>query len=157
MNAKFYNNKSDKIVLNKNITQVGSQVTIYFKSDTELINPTFIFESDKIESNINYVYVGGKVSRYYFIDNITYSQGKVEIKCSIDVLMSHKDQIENLECVIGRNEKIWNMYLSDDRMELYHKPRYLTFPFEHGFTEYYDGTKYGSMILVLNGGGVLDE
>lgn len=156
MNAKFYYNKSDRIVLNKDISEKES-VTVRYKGDTDLINPIFIVNADKIDDKINYIYIGGDVKRYYFIDSVIFSQGHIELKCSIDVLMSHKSEIENQECIIIRNEKIWNMYLSDDRMELYHKPRYLTFPFEHGFTEYYDGTKYGSMVMTINGGGVLDE
>ena len=156
MNAKFYYNKSDRIVLNKDISEKGS-VTVRYKGDTDLINPIFIVNADKIDDKINYIYIGGDIKRYYFIDSVIFSQGHIELKCSIDVLMSHKSEIENQECIIIRNEKIWNMYLSDDRMELYHKPRYLTFPFEHGFTEYYDGTKYGSMVMTINGGGVLDE
>lgn len=156
MNAKFYYNKSDRIVLNKNISEKDS-VTVRYKGDTDLINPIFIVNADKIDDKINYIYIAGDINRYYFIDSVVFSQGHIELKCSIDVLMSHKSEIEDQECIIIRNEKIWNMYLSDDRMELYHKPRYLTFPFEHGFTEYYDGTKYGSMVLTINGGGVLDE
>ncbi len=156
MNAKFYYNKSDRIVLNKNISEKDS-VTVRYKGDTDLINPIFIVNADKIDDKINYIYIGGDIKRYYFIDSVIFSQGHIELKCSIDVLMSHRSEIEDQECIIIRNEKIWNMYLSDNRMELYHKPRYLTFPFEHGFTEYYDGTKYGSMVLTLNGGGVLDE
>lgn len=156
MNAKFYYNKSDRIVLNKNISEKDS-ATVRYKGDTDLINPVFILNSDKIDDKINYIYIAGDVKRYYFIDSVIFSQGHIELKCSIDVLMSHKSEIVDQECIIIRNEKIWNMYLSDDRMELYHKPRYLTFPFEHGFTEYYDGTKYGSMVLTINGGGVLDE
>lgn len=156
MNAKFYYNKSDRIVLNKDISEKDS-VTVRYKGDTDLINPIFIVNADKIDDKINYIYIGGDIKRYYFIDSVIFSQGHIELKCSIDVLMSHRSEIENQECIIIRNEKIWNMYLSDDRMELYHKPRYLTFPFEHGFTEYYDGTKYGSMVMTINGGGVLDE
>lgn len=156
MNAKFYYNKSDRIVLNKNISEKDS-VTVRYKGDTDLINPIFIVNADKIDDKINYIYIGGDIKRYYFIDSVVFSQGHIELKCSIDVLMSHKSEIVDQECIIIRNEKIWNMYLSDDRMELYHKPRYLTFPFEHGFTEYYDGTKYGSMVMTINGGGVMDE
>ena len=156
MNAKFYYNKSDRIVLNKDISEKDS-VTVRYKGDTDLINPIFIVNADKIDDKINYIYIGGDIKRYYFIDGVIFSQGHIELKCSIDVLMSHRSEIEDQECIIIRNEKIWNMYLSDNRMELYHKQRYLTFPFEHGFTEYYDGTKYGSMVLTLNGGGVLDE
>ena len=156
MNAKFYYNKSDRIVLNKDISEKDS-VTVRYKGDTDLINPIFIVNADKIDDKINYIYIGGDIKRYYFIDSVIFSQGHIELKCSIDVLMSHRSEIENQECIIIRNEKIWNMYLSDDRMELYHKPRYLTFPFEHGFTEYYNGTKYGSMVMTINGGGVLDE
>ena len=156
MNAKFYYNKSDRIVLNKDISEKDS-VTVRYKGDTDLINPIFIVNADKIDDKINYIYIGGDIKRYYFIDGVIFSQGHIELKCSIDVLMSHRSEIEDQECIIIRNEKIWNMYLSDDRMELYHKPRYLTFPFEHGFTEYYDGTKYGSMVMTINGGGVLDE
>lgn len=154
--ATFYRNNSDKITLNKSIVQEKT-ATIYYKDDTELIRPTFIFEDDKIDSGINYLYIGEDVKRYYFINDIIFSQGRIELHCEVDVLMSHKEQIMGIQCVVGRNKNVYNMFLNDDRLELFSKGRVLTFPFENGFTPFYDGTKYGSLVLTLNGGGALDE
>lgn len=157
MHGKLYKNKSDKIVMNKNISQVGSRLTLHFKDESEIIRPTIIISRDvAIDSGVNYIYVED-LNRYYFVDEITLENQRYIIRCTVDVLMSHKEQIMGIQCVVGRNKNIYNMFLNDDRLELFSKGRVLTFPFENGFTPFYDGTKYGSLVLTLNGGGALDE
>ena len=153
MNAKFYFNNSDRRVLEKTLTIVANNVTVRYKEDTELIRPVLICDSDKFSSDINYVYVGGAIKRYYYIEDVTMSQGKVELHCAVDVLMSFKEQILETEVICARNTNYWNMYLNDDRMELENRERILTKPFSKGFRDYYNSSKPASFILVMSGSG----
>lgn len=153
MQAIFYYNSADRIVIDKSsyLSQEITENNLYFKDDTDLINPTFIVESDKALHNINYVYVGGDVNRYYFINNITYSQGRIEIECAVDVLMSHKAIIYKNEFIVWRNQTVYNRYLTDDRQLTEASSRVLTFPFEGGDGTFTGATKTASYILSLSG------
>lgn len=151
MNAKFYYNSADKIVLNKAsyLTQKDT-ATVYYKDETDLIRPTFVLEADKIDKSINYVYIGGKVDRYYFINDVTFSHGRIYLKCEVDVLYSHRTQILKNEFLIWRNQKLYNRYLQDDRQLTEASSRILTFPSTSGFAV---GSKTASYILTIGGKG----
>lgn len=152
MTAYFYINNSDRIVVNKVIDK-QNEATVRYKADTTIEKPTFICDSDKFEDGINYIYVGGNIKRYYFVEDVEMTQGRVYISCSVDPLMSFKDKIYEQTCVIKRNTSKWNLYLNDERMNLYNVQRVLTFPFANGFRNFYDPQKKGSFVLVLSGSG----
>lgn len=152
MKATFYTNESDNIVINKTIATIGkTNVTIRYKEETELIHPTFICEVDTLPNYCNYVYVKEPVNRYYYIVNKTYSNGYAEIECQVDVLMSFKNLIYEQELIVWRNQKHYNMYLTDDRQVTEASSRILTFPFPKGFSGV---GKQASYILTVNGGAV---
>ena len=153
MTAKFYYNSADRIVLDKTsyLTLEATETNFYLKDDTELLNPTIVVESDKLADNINYVYLGGNMKRYYFVDNITYSQGRIIMNLSVDVLMSHKDDILKNEFIIWRNQSIYNRYLTDDRQLTEASSRILTFPFEGGDGTFTGAGKTASYILSVSG------
>lgn len=63
--------------------------------------------------NCNYVYIP-QFNRYYYINNITSINNNVwSIDLNVDVLMSFKDGILNLNGMIARNEFNYNAYLVD--------------------------------------------
>lgn len=153
MQAKFYYNSADPIVIDKSshLTVKSTEDNVYFKDDTELINPTLIVESDKALNNINYVYIGGDIKRYYFINNINYTQGRIELECAVDVLMSHKAIIYKNEFIVWRNQSVYNRYLTDDRQLTEAASRILTFPFVGGDGTFTGANKTAQYILTLNG------
>ena len=152
MKATFYSNQSENIVLDKKIDSIRlSNITIHYKDDTELINPTILCEVDKLPWYVNYVYISEPVDRYYYIVNKTMKQHMVEIVCEVDPLMSFKDELYEEEYLVWRNQKHYNMYLSDDRQVTEASERVLTFPFPRGFSV---GDKTASYILTVNGGSV---
>ena len=56
----------------------------------------------------NYLYIPD-LHRYYFIENISASTNNVySISCSVDVLMSFRDEILSLDAYIDRNEFDYN-------------------------------------------------
>ena len=65
----------------------------------------------------NYAYIE-EFARYYFIKSVSIENNKLavfDLEC--DVLMSFKDDIHGLECIIARNETEYNLMLSDSKMK----------------------------------------
>ena len=69
-------------------------------------------------TDANYMYIP-EFGRYYFIRDITIAiTGLYVISARVDVLMSFKDQILNLECFIERNEFAYDPSLEDNLLPL---------------------------------------
>lgn len=120
MEIKTYMNNSEAIRLNKNLTEVSTLSNVRLLENCTLLNPSFVF---KMPENIfiNYIYVP-KFGRYYYINNITIlNNNMVQIDCSVDVLMSFKDEIKNTKQHIVRQENEYNMYMIDGRMAVLQK------------------------------------
>lgn len=151
MTAKFYYNTAERIVMDKTayLTEKDS-ASVRYKGDVDLVKPTFILEADKIDKHINYLYVGGDAKRYYFIDEVTFSQGKILLHCTVDVLHSHKTEIMKNEFIVWRNQTHYNRYLQDDRQITEASSRILTFPSNKGFGV---GEKTASYVLTIGGKG----
>lgn len=109
MNIIFYKTLSEKNKINKILTDnITIQGTL--KEDVNIINPSI-----KIKTNdnfnifdYNYCYLL-ELKRYYYIDSITINSTNIfTIDLSIDVLMTYKNDILNLNCRIkeysGENE-----------------------------------------------------
>ena len=120
MEIKTYMNNSEAIRLNKNLTEVSTLSNVRLLENCSLLNPSFVF---KMPENlfINYIYVP-KFGRYYYINNITIlDNNMVQIDCSVDVLMTFKDEIKNTKQHIVRQENEYNMYMIDGRMAVLQK------------------------------------
>lgn len=118
MVIQLYSNTSDNRKLNKDITNYGN-VNVNLKEDCKLTKPTFILKADDWgnmpQNGVNYVYVPN-YKRYYFIDEVYYMSGKrVELVCSVDVLMSFRNEINNLYCRILRQQNQTNPMLDDTK------------------------------------------
>lgn len=116
----LYANNSDNRKLNKEIVSYGS-INVNLKDDCKLTNPTFILKADDWgnmpQNGVNYLYAPN-FKRYYFINEVYYMCGKrVELVCSVDVLMSFKNEINSLNCRILRQQNQSNPLL-DDTMRL---------------------------------------
>ena len=147
MDIKFYQNLSDKRVINKTLSIEYSLIGCQLIDETSIINP--VFETDLVAGLYlyNYVYIP-YFSRYYYIDDITVIDGtRMRFKCSIDVLMSYKTQILNCNVNSRRNEKNFDMYLPDDRPI---ESRYIKYSkkFPHSFND-----ETPSYILITVGNG----
>lgn len=143
MDVNFYKNKSDKKYLDKNIELIATTNCI-FKDDTTVKNPTLILSNINGLTQSNYLYIED-FDRYYYIDNITYSQQRYYIECSCDVLMSFSDDIKNCTAIIERQENEYNLYLNDEEYKVYQYPRVQTKRFANGFDT-------NSFILAIAGG-----
>lgn len=149
MRATFYYNKSDKNVVDKSISVKDSNVTIYYKEDTDLVHPEFIYENDKFYTDINYLKVEDTyINRYYYIKDVVMSHGYIILKCEEDVLMTYKGKILTLKGILTRNANSYSLYLPDDKLRTYAMTNTSYLPFKRSFAK--DQSSY---ILTLNGGG----
>lgn len=105
MNLTLYKTSNQDNVVNKvleNIKTVSS-ITAYDKID--IINPTFILSYDASLLTCNYLYCN-ELARYYYTKPSLDTGGRLVLTCSVDPLMSFKDDIYNAEATILRSESI---------------------------------------------------
>lgn len=150
MNIKLCSSTSEIVAINKDITIIDD-VSATIKGALSVENPVLIlqYKSD-IQSNVNYVYIP-EYNRYYFVtDIINLTGGRYELHCKVDVLMSFKDYILNLSCIIDKqsSKDNANMYLDDGSFVVQSKEFVDTINFPRGFND------NGEFILITAGGGV---
>lgn len=139
MIIKLYKNLSDKNVFDKDITQLGSDISGTIREDCSIINP--VFKIEKVAgftiTDANYAYIP-EFGRYYFINNIICLSDKLfELQMHVDVLSTYKDGIRNNDAVISRQENAYNLYLQDGVFKTYANPHYEIKQFPTGFSGYH--------------------
>ena len=86
-----------------------------FRDNVDLINPVFEMESNNVLS-FNYVYLN-MFGRFYFVDSIEcVRNGLYRIYCSVDVLMTYREQLKDLQVYVTRQENTYNEYLPDEKL-----------------------------------------
>ena len=105
MVALLYKNTSDNRVISKNISLI-KEVSIELKSNVDFISPTIFLQTFDGCEDVNYLYIE-EFKRYYFVNNINHiTGGRISLNCSVDVLMSNKNDILALSCIIDKQESI---------------------------------------------------
>jgi hypothetical protein len=137
MQLTYYNNKTDKRYLKKKLELLTLQghanpVNIIMLDDTSITHPTFKLKDNDIYLTANYCYVD-TLRRYYFIDDITLSQGFAYIKCTEDVLMTYAQQMHDVAVLVDRNQWDYNLYQKDDRVKCYNFTSEKRLEFPSGF------------------------
>ena len=146
MNIKIYHNYSANNKLNKTISLLIEK-NVKLKNETNITRPTIILKGD-ISNNMNYVYIP-KFNRYYYIvDKKSINNEMFEIFLEVDVLMSFKEKILNLHCIIDKQQDLTNInkYYNDGSFIVSSKEFIKTFNFPNGFNE------NGEFILITAGG-----
>lgn len=137
MDATLYFNKSDKRYVDKQleaITYEGSDhIDVEFKEDTSLEDPTFILRTQSKVLTANYIYVPD-MNRYYYINDYTVSHQRIYINCHVDVLMSFKKEFKKENVIVARNEKLFDLYLDDNKYKVQDRTCVRTVRFPSGFT-----------------------
>lgn len=137
MKIKLYNNLSDKVVIDKNITQIGSDLSGTLRENCSIIDPIIKLEGI-VGSNLtscNYAYIE-EFGRYYYINNIVCVGKLFELHMHVDVLMSYKDAIRSNNAVISRQENYYNLYLQDGVFKTYSQPHIQVAQFPNGFSDF---------------------
>lgn len=121
MVVKLYKTSSENDRVVKELTEELS-LTGTLRDSTSILNPTLTIEGDIDIASKNYAYIE-EFGRYYFIDDIVSIRNNLwSVSMSVDVLMSYKDDILNLDCIIERQERKYNLYLNDSDILTYANP-----------------------------------
>lgn len=112
----LYNNTSENNRLNKNdFLTFYKELTGVFRENTSIINPTIQIENNELPKS-NYCYIP-KFNRFYYIQDIECVTNNLYILyCSVDVLMSNKDTIRELNGFIIRQENLYDSDIVDDKL-----------------------------------------
>lgn len=160
MNGVLLFNSSNYNVAKKDISSRSSELTLRFKDESEVVNPTIYISRSQDVLDANYLYVYD-LKRYYYINEITLEQQRYILKCHVDVLMSFYDMILMQRCIIERNATHGNLYLHDDKLKTFAQTRFQTFPWldntgkPKGFRV--SGSKVKNFVLTVSGSGDAEE
>lgn len=117
MFVTFYQNRSDKRALNKQLQIVGVPMTCNVKTPCDMLSPVITITKTSLAgwNRINYAYID-VFDRYYYMDAPTLeTAGILEISLTVDPLMSNKASILGVNCMVLRSETLYNRMIVDDR------------------------------------------
>lgn len=131
MKIHFYqtnseNNRLEKVLENELV------ITGNFKGDVDVLKPMLTVKNATVPQ-YNYCYIPS-INRYYFVDKIEITQGNLfTVSLSIDVLMTYKDAIRELNVVVSSSQSnpYYNGYV--DSYDV--RTDYETKQFENNFNE----------------------
>ena len=118
MQATFYYNKSDKRYLNKSIEAKYNNIPIEVLEPSSVIRPSLRVSSGLIGQGVNYLYVN-ELERYYYIKDWIMENGHIRLECEVDVLMSFKNAIKQQNVIVSRQQKRYNLYMTDPKQKFY--------------------------------------
>ena len=146
MEIILYYNNSEKIRLDKELTQIGTIEGRLFQN-TSITKPSIMFDLDTAVFSANYLYIP-QFNRYYFInDEVNVSANKWQIEAKVDVLTSFKSAIRENIAIIERQENEYNLYLDDKYYRAYQNE-------EVQYKKFSGSLPTDKYILVVNGGGM---
>lgn len=144
MYINLYINSSPANYVNKDITSVVS-VEGTLREPTSIIDPVVVIQKET-PMGFNYVHIP-IFNRYYFVTGISSDNNNlVGISLHVDVLMTYKTEILQMEAIIKRQESMYNTYLDDGIYKAYQNTKHKIIKFPNGFTDF-------SYILALAGNG----
>lgn len=132
MQATFYENKSDRRYLTKEIESKYTNIPLQIIEPSSVIRPSLKVSSGLIGQNVNYLYIE-ELERYYYINDWIMENGFIRLECEVDVLMSFKDEIKNRNVIVNRQESKYNLYLDDSKYKVQNRTAILTKEFPSGF------------------------
>ena len=146
MQIKLFKNLSEVNTIGKTLTE-ESERNGTLKDGCSVLSPSVVLTGENL-SGFNYAYIP-QFSRYYFIKEITsVKSGLWEISMRVDVLETYKDSIKANTAILKRQEKIWDMYINDEKFkaESTNKTATIMFPQNHFNTVNFILTVAGSPI-----------
>ena len=147
MDIIFHVNSSERQAINKSLDS-GTTLTGSLRNESSVINPSFLIEYEN-PSGFNYCYIAD-FGRYYFITDMTSIRtGIWKIDCSVDVLMSFKTEILNLDVIVSdlsSGESPTETYMHGEQWETTVKNKTDIINFPYGLLD------DGEYILITSGG-----
>lgn len=145
MDIKLYKNHSEKNKINKSLTgEVEYSGTL--RDETSVINPVIMIHASNL-SLFNYAYIP-EFHRYYYIrDIVSVRTGLWRVSMSVDVLMSFKNAVLDLNVILSDTETTGqSSYYSGDQWRALVKVKTDIIKFSNGLLD------TGEYILITAGG-----
>lgn len=115
MNIQLYVNNDEKNKINKTLSAVGNALNGSIKERSSVTDPIILIEYTD-PTSFNYAYIE-EFDRYYFVtDVVVVGHNLIELRLSIDVLMSYRTQILSQNVIIDRNTNEYDPYLQDPNL-----------------------------------------
>lgn len=143
MTIILYSCNDENNKLNKNLENAYT-VSGNFRNIADISNPSFTLNTVNPIEKYNYCYIPD-FGRYYYAKINALRTGLYSLDCNVDVLMSFKEEISNLDAIIERGETNQNYYLVDSEMKLYQYTRMQTLPIGQSFA-------YQNFVVVITMG-----
>lgn len=135
MLINFYDNKSEKNMLEKNIEPLESVECFLKESSFSLDGGKLNISSLNLSEIGNYCFIP-KFNRYYYIEDVEILKtGLYSLSLNIDVLMSFKDLIKSCSGLVVKSNTI-DCYTGNYKIEDKTQNKVLTFPNSHFIEEY---------------------
>ena len=149
MDIVLYVNSSEKQAINKTISS-GETLTGALRDESSVINPSFLIQHAN-PTGYNYCYIS-EFGRYYFITDIVSVRTNLwRVNCTVDVLMSFKTQILNLNVTVSNvssGENPDETYVNGEQWQTTVKTKTDIISFSNGLLD------SGEYILITSGGAV---
>lgn len=149
MDIVLYVNSSEKQAINKTISS-SETLTGALRDESSVINPSFLIQHLN-PTGYNYCYISEFV-RYYFITDIVSVRTNLwRINCTVDVLMSFKTQILNLNVTVSdvsSGESPDETYMNGEQWQTTVKTKTDILSFSNGLLD------SGEYILITSGGAL---
>lgn len=152
--VKVYKFKCENICVNKaDDWELIDTLTVAWRNpNIDVLNPIIRIEATsnlskrRILREGNYVYIAD-FERYYYVKSMKAQAGNfIELELAVDACMSWLTNLRNQQCVVDRQEKVWNTYLNDEFMRVYNTPYTVVKEFPNGFSTQ-------NFVLAVAGGG----
>lgn len=144
MVVNFMKNSSPSNYLTKQVS-TSKQVQCDIKGNCSILSPILIVQDLGITTS-NYCQIPDFGNRYYFVtDIITLNEATLEVRLSVDVLMSYKTDILASKAIISRNQNMYNRYVPDPKFTVLSYERIQTKQFPNKFPD------NGKFVLIVAG------
>lgn len=145
MEVQFFFNQSDARVINKNLTE-GETFSGQARDEVDVMSPIILFDKPEV-LRYNYAYIP-ELQRYYDIVNRnSFRDGLWEVTFSVDVLMSFRGDINQLNVVVDKQSMLenGNEYIDDSSLVAENVMFQQVYDFPSGFNS------TGEFILITAG------
>lgn len=147
MQVKLYTTNSDRHVINKELTEVGTY-ECQLKAPVDRANVEITIGSTNVTANYAYV---ADFGRYYHISPITQYNGITVYAGKSDPLMSFKHWVLSAPAVIARNPWKYDKYLPDNKLPI--ESRTVKGTLKFPVTNVFDGNSNCYILTTIGCGG----
>jgi len=135
MDVVFYYNQSDDRQINK-VLDSGETFSGSLRDEVSIMNPIVRFDTDAV-IRYNYCYIP-EFQRYYAITSVVaYREGLFDVSMDVDVLMSFRNHILQLPCVVDKQTDAVNgdEYIDDSSLVTDNVMYSTVYNFPNGFND----------------------